>query len=1295
MSQIQAGPYQPIHFYDAPEVVLTQVLDDEATFGSFVDTFFNPDNLSPIQRDEYAGRMKKDLGFEEKGVGSALVDVVTNPLVWLGFLFLPAGLSASGRLFTQNAKNSLSAQFLKNFNEMFMGTPAPEMLGHMSMRKMELLRESANILTPAQARYAERMGLTKAEFMDPMSIKNVKLRSKVEQDQRLLFYHVNRMHKGRMTTNNEALLRFQEEAALPTPSPRDVGFLSPQAPRTLTDVTDIDLLRRLNKQLSAVPRKGTTEIIELEIDGVRRRFRSDPDVDNMVFTRSSKYEEGLLDVPLDRIIRERGLMELSDAYTDVFRQRAIRNYMKEGTTLDEVRAAERIRDPKERLAAAKKLVDYDKVVSLKSALKGSRTLDEMVGLPGFFDVLLSREMRANFLSGKNINISDKVLVDNVVEGMATEMFQNGRYFPRNLTEFYQYKKRPGKDWGFEVATGRDRPMIVDGVTSHRNVMAEMFASGRNFRRTTNQVPFHEDDLMQMYADARAVGGDVTQGWQDHLKLNRAIKDNARPSELTAGKTEGRVVPFRRMHLNGSYMAYEQQTARDFLLYVDKVPDIVLQAQREAIGAGRFTVRGTDVGARDIDAGAKTPPNLMVVMDEAAEAPLGGWKANHVLQQSERMLTTIAEDTAGVMPELSHLRGDKAARLLQEVAIPQVLGMRLDDHNFTKSLIMQTQAMGKRMANSKFAKDLIKEEPGFKDLFDQMRYYADRPATELVDPIVNRTAGYLYSSHLGLNMASVILNLQQPFLHLSTVVGVGDSVRGMANAYREMARYAKRRAEIPRLISSDERDRLLRETLEFPDEVGLTGDVVSDLDKMMETSRLSSGKLDPQFLMVEGPMKLFEKAEWINRMTTVHALKHNYIRRGLASLDAGGNFRAIDETTDAMFRNDARKAVVQFQFGADVLGTPAMFVPGASKILGTPSILTSPLMRQFQSFGLRSLTSLFYGGANINQGMRGIRGTNMQVPYYVADPLRMVGISALLYEGFKGTIGADVSRAGAIDSLTAFIDPERALAGEVPFVIPPVIGISGDLIRGVVGADAELIGNAMARSIPGGIALQRALQVAPDANQNFLTSLAAPAQKFYADYDSPTPDGMVPVYKSDGSLVDYQQPTSLILRALGVNLSLPQYSRDIDGYMVKQRAKMNDYRRKWIEAAIRDSDVAEAERINEQFLREYGFRLPVTKDQVKAFIKGAETPRSLRMMDRLPPEMRSYFQQEMARDPERLGTEATALELPTTSSRRESFPSETPVSLSPEVLQALKKAMAETEQQRAAVSPEVFEAFGGF
>ena len=83
MSQIQASPFGPLHFYDAPEVALTQIMDDEATFGSFVNTFFSPDTLSPIERDSYADRMKEQLGYDKKGVGSALVDVATNPLVCL------------------------------------------------------------------------------------------------------------------------------------------------------------------------------------------------------------------------------------------------------------------------------------------------------------------------------------------------------------------------------------------------------------------------------------------------------------------------------------------------------------------------------------------------------------------------------------------------------------------------------------------------------------------------------------------------------------------------------------------------------------------------------------------------------------------------------------------------------------------------------------------------------------------------------------------------------------------------------------------------------------------------------------------------------------------------------------------------------------------------------------------------------------------------------------------------------------------------------------------------------------
>jgi hypothetical protein len=268
-----------------------------------------------------------------------------------------------------------------------------------------------------------------------------------------------------------------------------------------------------------------------------------------------------------------------------------------------------------------------------------------------------------------------------------------------------------------------------------------------------------------------------------------------------------------------------------------------------------------------------------------------------------------------------------------------------------------------------------------------------------------------------------------------------------------------------------------------------------------------------------------------------------------------------------------------------------------------------------------------------------------------------------------------------------------MAGDSPFVVPPVLSISTDAIRGLLGGDTELVGNAMARVVPGGVALQRALQVAPNAKANFITSLAAPSQKFYADYNQMTPDGLVPIRKSDNTLVDFKSPTELVLRGLGINLSLPQYSRDVDGYMVRQRSRMNDYRRKWADAVIAENDLGKAQQIEAEFQKQYGFRLPITKDQMKAYIKGMETPRSLRMMDRVAPELRTYFQQEMARNPERLGTEARAItDIPTTADRRRAFGTETPVELSPEVLDKIKRSISETEAQRERLSFEPFEGF---
>ena len=1264
MSQIQASPFGPLHFYDAPEVALTQIMDDEATFGSFVNTFFSPDTLSPIERDSYADRMKEQLGYDKKGVGSALVDVATNPLVYLAFLFTPAGLrmGGQGRLFAQNIKNSLSALILRNGRELMHGTAGAEGISQMQKVARRLSQETASIVDPHLAKYLEARGITYEQYRDPTRIKDLALRQEVQHDLDLLHIKMSGMDKAEEITRTNYIQKF-----------------------TNMDGVEVDIDKA--KELHKIYAKAGGDIVE-SADG--ELFRVKRGVDDIIVIDEDTTSAALFDFSkvggLDSILRTRGLGDLAEATRDSLRVRMGRNFLRDGVSLDQIKAVEAITDKAKRLEAAKEIIDPDKVLRLKNALQ-SPHLDDQLGLPGFFDRLMSREMRANILSGEAVNIGDDKFVDLMTRGMANDLFAGGSYFPRNQMDFFTFKRRPGEMFELAEATGLDRPTLdAKGGPDMRNMMSQMFASGRSGRRNLDEIAYNMEDLERARSAVEAVGGRTAGGYGRHRQLSQNVVEYA-----NRNKGEGRIIPLRRINFVRANETYQIQTARDHALYIDQLTPLERQAQREALftaqGAERYGESVTQVRARAYMKDAESP-RLMQVMDtEGKLAPPGGWTRADLFEQVGQQLRTVAQDTAEVAPELSRLRGEKAYEMFRETILPAALGMRTDQRSLMTFATRQAQAVGEKFANSSLGKILEGSNETMASAMKQIRYFSQRDAAELIDPVRNQAASYLYASHLGLNMGSVLLNLQQPFLHLQTIVGLGATTRGMADAANDLRKYAVRRLDYGPTITPEQRRGILEEVLEFPEEAGIMGDVISDLDRLIDTQRSIQGKAFNVNKVVDFTLKGFEKTEWMNRLTTVHAIKHNYLERGMATRLANGKIGFADDLTEAGFRNDAQAAVQQFQFGADILGTPMLFMQGA---------LSDPLLRQFQSFGLRTLTSTFIGGGQIAQGRRFIRGTNMEVPYRLADPLRMIGVSALIYEGGKGLIGADLSRGGAIESFKAFANPEKAAKGEFPFIVPPVISITAGGVEGILQGDMKLIGDSLARSIPGGIGLQRALQVAPDANANFLTSLASPAQKFFADYENMTPDGMIPIKKSDGTFVDYQSPTSLILRGLGVNLSMPQYSRDIDGYMVRQRDEINKRRRSWVEAVVVQGDVAKGEKINADFQRKYGFRLPVTTQQIKSAVKGLETPRSLRMMDRMPPEIRSYFQQEAARNPDRLQSpEEVLLNLPTTSQRQAAAGVQTPVSLSPEVLQEIRRSVQQTEAQRERLKAPVFEAFQGF
>lgn len=83
-------------FYDAPENIVSMLLDGEFTARGAANAAFSPSRLSPAERDGIRERLTKAAG--DSPITRAVVDVATDPWVWFFLLTTPVGYGASGGL---------------------------------------------------------------------------------------------------------------------------------------------------------------------------------------------------------------------------------------------------------------------------------------------------------------------------------------------------------------------------------------------------------------------------------------------------------------------------------------------------------------------------------------------------------------------------------------------------------------------------------------------------------------------------------------------------------------------------------------------------------------------------------------------------------------------------------------------------------------------------------------------------------------------------------------------------------------------------------------------------------------------------------------------------------------------------------------------------------------------------------------------------------------------------------------------------------------------------------------------
>lgn len=286
----------------------------------------------------------------------------------------------------------------------------------------------------------------------------------------------------------------------------------------------------------------------------------------------------------------------------------------------------------------------------------------------------------------------------------------------------------------------------------------------------------------------------------------------------------------------------------------------------------------------------------------------------------------------------------------------------------------------------------------------------------------------------------------------------------------------------------------------------------------------------------------------------------------------------------------------------------------------------------------------------------------------------MGASAIGYEVLKNIAQTDMSRAGfyaASTDIIPYMSSGRYDERKGVFPVPPAIEISTDLVRGLATADSDVLAYTLPRLLPAGVALSRALGVLPE-----VPGLGFVGQRTYADWKSPTQDGSIPLFKGDGSLLGYEQPSTLILRGIGADLGKFQEQSQIDNWLTRNSEEMQGYRQQYVSQLLA-GDMRGAEGTKGTYARRFKMPLVVSKSQIQSAIEQRNVPRTERILNRMPANLRAGYGVAASQGREgAFNVPAQSLQTGATLKERQAQ-RQTAYTVSPEIRAQIEKTLAES------------------
>jgi len=433
----------------------------------------------------------------------------------------------------------------------------------------------------------------------------------------------------------------------------------------------------------------------------------------------------------------------------------------------------------------------------------------------------------------------------------------------------------------------------------------------------------------------------------------------------------------------------------------------------------------------------------------------------------------------------------------------------------------------------------------------------------------KVSGWFYLSTLGANLSPAGLNLMQNLMTTPSMVEARYLAKGAMSAANRASEYA---GLVSKGHSFDDAWRIL--TQKHPEMAHVFNSVESEVlenIRMAKMGGMSSlgGKVEKAREIM---MSAFTTSERFNKMVAFEAGRIKALDEGLSHADSLLVGREVMEAT---------------QFPGGPFGTPS----GLVKWWGP--------FRQFAQFPLRTLGRFIHDPGSAGRMMVG---------------------GAMVYEAGK-MANLDLSRGLVFGALPAPYGPDQPF---FPFPFsPPLVSIAGAVGSDIFGENPaawEMTKRSLPLLVPGGVGLSRAASA-------LSPRMARAVGRPYADFTAPRPDGTVPMYSHSGNLIGFKRPIDMFADAVGWTSLTGSPVTELEGYLVKQRDKIREARRQYVEA-LAGNDIRKAQQINEQYKRAFPNLgdIVIKQQDIQAVHLRHDVSRVERILQTLPVEARDVYGQ---------------------------------------------------------------------